>query len=415
MHPPLNYLPERLEIRDPSQLSKDIVNRLTAFGYKVDDIFRAFNETTDYSKPEAIRSTYFLLVEMLQREETRMKAERRRSLAMALEAGKRLQPKFHSANSLDEASRDSTAVSSQISLSIGNDSCRRVNQPIGETKYQSETALLDTAQRIGPLSTKEVHAPQRRYESMQAISCETEYCIEKGLPPTAIQRPAAALTAKFSPSRPCRPQTSAPNGNWTAQRQIPQTYRQGEKDGFQFDESDSMDVSCATLSESMADLTTGAGVTNGGLKPIVDVERPSTAMANMIRASKDYSPGPGADDLRSVSGWFLNISATSTKTPKQIIIEILRVLTECRVPYVHDDKFTIVCEVDAGVVLGGTSPDYGELVEKGGVSKANLISFQIEVCRIPKMGMFGLHFKRISGGVWNYKKCCNRLLSLMSL
>jgi len=66
---PPNYIPDRVNIKSVNDLSPDLVRRLYAFGYKDVDISQAFNETSDMSQPNAVRSTYHLLREMLCREE----------------------------------------------------------------------------------------------------------------------------------------------------------------------------------------------------------------------------------------------------------------------------------------------------------------------------------------------------------
>ncbi|KAI8928902.1 kinase-like domain-containing protein [Entophlyctis helioformis] len=75
---PPNYIPHRPVINDPLKLSKDIVNRLQIFGYKLDDIHKAFSPDQDFSSPHPIRATYFLLSEMVAREQARLRNERRR-------------------------------------------------------------------------------------------------------------------------------------------------------------------------------------------------------------------------------------------------------------------------------------------------------------------------------------------------
>jgi len=67
-HPPSNYMPIRPVIRDEKLLDQDIIKRLSHFGYKREDVIKAFVEA-DPSRPHPIRSTYWLLYEMLQREE----------------------------------------------------------------------------------------------------------------------------------------------------------------------------------------------------------------------------------------------------------------------------------------------------------------------------------------------------------
>ena len=71
--PPESFLPIRPVISNPEALSKDLIQRLMAFGYKFEDVTRAFSEEQANVNP--IRCTYFLLYEMLQREERRMRLQ----------------------------------------------------------------------------------------------------------------------------------------------------------------------------------------------------------------------------------------------------------------------------------------------------------------------------------------------------
>jgi hypothetical protein len=43
------------------------------------------------------------------------------------------------------------------------------------------------------------------------------------------------------------------------------------------------------------------------------------------------------------------------------------------------------------------------------------VTFQIEVCKVPRLNLHGLHFKRLAGGVWNYKKVSNKLMPMFEL
>lgn len=47
--------------------------------------------------------------------------------------------------------------------------------------------------------------------------------------------------------------------------------------------------------------------------------------------------------------------------------------------------------------------------------RSDMVTFQIEVCKVPRLNLHGLHFKRIAGGVWSYKKVYTRLSPLFSL
>eukprot|EP00128_Syssomonas_multiformis_P001303 Colp12_sorted_trinity150504_noHs@24901 len=98
--------------------------------------------------------------------------------------------------------------------------------------------------------------------------------------------------------------------------------------------------------------------------------------------------------IRTISGWF-NVSTTSSKLPKEIAKEVKRVLDENHVKY-ERNGYVFACE---------------ELRE--GESKP--VQFEIEVCHIPRLSLYGLHLKRISGDIWSYKKRANALIQKMKL
>jgi hypothetical protein len=82
--PPPNYIPERPVITDISLFSKEITNRLFAFGFRTEDLKHAFSPNVDQKRPNHVRATYFLLQEMLQRQEVRLKAEKAKSSSRKL-------------------------------------------------------------------------------------------------------------------------------------------------------------------------------------------------------------------------------------------------------------------------------------------------------------------------------------------
>ncbi|ORX48642.1 kinase associated domain 1-containing protein, partial [Piromyces finnis] len=90
----------------------------------------------------------------------------------------------------------------------------------------------------------------------------------------------------------------------------------------------------------------------------------------------------------------INVSATSNKTLQEIIYEITRVLQTNNIPHYYDGNSTFECEC---------------------LDNKSSLRFQIEICHIPRLASYGLHFKRLYGGVWNYKKICTKLLSQMSI
>jgi len=139
-----------------------------------------------------------------------------------------------------------------------------------------------------------------------------------------------------------------------------------------------------------------------------------------------------SEKLKDMGGWFLNVSTTSSKSPPDIHAEISRVLTLHCVTFNTEQPMTFICEVDvnelmvtsstggaATVVddqmLGGVVVAVGQATATLKAKGRNMVQFQIEIVKIPRLTIHGLHFKRLSGGVWNYKKVCNRLLSQMKL
>jgi hypothetical protein len=88
--------------------------------------------------------------------------------------------------------------------------------------------------------------------------------------------------------------------------------------------------------------------------------------------------------------------------------------------------------VQAGINGSNSSDDAASLDEegnrvKGGDTDASppmaasvagnrgAVTFQIEICKVPKLNLHGLYFKRLNGSMWSYKKVCGRLLPYFKL
>jgi len=91
--------------------------------------------------------------------------------------------------------------------------------------------------------------------------------------------------------------------------------------------------------------------------------------------------------------WF-SVSTTTNKPPQDLITEINRVLEANELAYEYDGSFSFVCEED---------------------SKKSTVAFEIEICKVTKMSLFGLHLKRVRGSIWAYKKICNKVLASLNL
>ncbi|KAJ1567534.1 MAP/microtubule affinity-regulating kinase 3 [Nowakowskiella sp. JEL0078] len=85
-----------------------------------------------------------------------------------------------------------------------------------------------------------------------------------------------------------------------------------------------------------------------------------------------------------------SVSTTSNKDPDLILAEICRVLVEN----------SVTCETIGFVCL---------------CSAAEGLEFEIEVCKLPRLSMSGLRFKRMAGNSWAYKNLLTELISKMNL
>ncbi|KAI8819746.1 KA1 domain/Ssp2 C-terminal domain-containing protein, partial [Fimicolochytrium jonesii] len=86
-----------------------------------------------------------------------------------------------------------------------------------------------------------------------------------------------------------------------------------------------------------------------------------------------------------------SVSTTSTKEPDVILAEVLRVLHE------HGVKTDV-----AGFIANCSYPQQG-------------VDFEMEVCKLPRLNVNGLRFKRMSGDSWAYKNLLTDLIGKMNL
>ncbi|KAI9098708.1 KA1 domain/Ssp2 C-terminal domain-containing protein, partial [Phlyctochytrium arcticum] len=84
-----------------------------------------------------------------------------------------------------------------------------------------------------------------------------------------------------------------------------------------------------------------------------------------------------------------SVSTTSTKEPDAILSEVLRVLTQAGVKF-DMQGFIANCSFQG-------------------------IDFEMEVCKLPRLAVNGLRFKRMSGDSWIYKNLLTDLISKMNL
>ena len=334
---PPNYVPERQNITNVNDLSKDLIRRLYAFGYKDADISEAFNESSDINHPNAVRSTYHLLREMLCREEVKQQrivmARMQNSKHQSIESNKR------------SSGLNPHLVVEQITTQIQN----KLDISDEKLKYPTPIQITTSSSQMGEV----VHINAKdRIEYMQVD-------VSSPLANDPRNSPASSSSNRSTPSTFCKSPTNISEPNLS-----------------------------------------------------LDKRRSSAAK---IR-----------DDLKAVSGWFTNISTTTTREPDYILEEIKRVSVNLGIALKIEHTGQIVCEVEMSqftlanaandtIIINKLNQIEGE--EETVVGKRLDVSFQISILNVSKTGalQYGLTFKKIQGGAWNYKKVCNRMIELMEL
>lgn len=91
-----------------------------------------------------------------------------------------------------------------------------------------------------------------------------------------------------------------------------------------------------------------------------------------------------------------NMKTTSAMDGTDMIIEIKRVLDLLSIDYEPRDRFLILCAHGEG---------------EGG----ELIQWEMEVCKLPRLSLNGVRFKRISGNTMSFKMIASRIADEMRL
>lgn len=81
---------------------------------------------------------------------------------------------------------------------------------------------------------------------------------------------------------------------------------------------------------------------------------------------------------------------TSEKSAKEVLAETMRALTANNISYTQEAPFLLSCVF-------------------------NDVSFEMEVCKLPRLSVNGIRVKRLGGPSLGYKNICSKVLDDMKL
>jgi MAP/microtubule affinity-regulating kinase len=139
-------------------------------------------------------------------------------------------------------------------------------------------------------------------------------------------------------------------------------------------------------------------VTVAPAKP--DVRKRTNTIVGIFKRKTEESQAPtspvaeDAEKPRSLRFTF-NSNTTSSKSPDEIMTEILRFLNQKRINFHLSAKYLIECNHE---------------------DEKEPVKFEIEVCKLPRLNnLHGVRFKRLSGSSESYKEICEIILSSVKL
>jgi MAP/microtubule affinity-regulating kinase len=402
--PPFNYVPPRPHITDLSMLDSNILRRLFSFGHKSEEVKEAFLQDPD--SPNPIRCTYFLLHEMLQREEAIVEKQKISDMA-------------RNATWVTSSDSKTTLSSSQSgfdqgyghSVSLNNISTSLTLQHAnGKDQQDSNTTLAQSTHSLVPKGAKDEQQSYLQYHNSSVpdnMNIKSTHEVEETRASRLAKKWQTSLMTLTGQLRNLPPRLSSPENPLPSQRIPPSSIT--TRSSFSLPKTAPPSYPPPAVPSTTA----------------YDIAPRKASLPITLHNSK-AALAP-EENMRTMTGWFLNVSTTSSKPPPVILQEITRALSSQNI-WFNREGYVFECECWEKNPEAETL-NYSQ--DKRSPIK-HFIAFQIEgmslefalifanwalkiVCKVPKVNLFGLHFKRLAGGVWTYKKVCTALVNDMSL
>ncbi|KAJ3294025.1 MAP/microtubule affinity-regulating kinase 3 [Rhizoclosmatium sp. JEL0117] len=393
---PPSYMPtSRPVIRDVRQLNEDILGRLAAFGYTREAVEYAFADVKAQEEGRvcAVRATYFLLVEMLAREEAKVRAARR-SLR-----GSVATVRMESWESLGGEEK-----------SGGGERKGKVRDSISApTKGKWWASGEDEDEKVGATQRSSVATcnPKEEEEDVPWYAPKGSVAIGKQIPTGPLAVSAAVTRSPISqiPKPVRRPGSARSSGS----------------------------ASTVSYSPRSAGSSVISPPTSPPLNPTIH-KPPHLVMQDLVKALNSCR--------RGVRFWPSNAGVGTTKgwDGFTIVCEIDGGI------FLDGDNLTVegLSIVKPGSASGrgkgtggwfsgneqpsqvrrpvsaATDPMYQRFQDisgTGGGSETRtdkVVTFQVEVCQVENQSASRLNFKRVSGAIGVYKQCAAKLLGLVT-
>ena len=116
----------------------------------------------------------------------------------------------------------------------------------------------------------------------------------------------------------------------------------------------------------------------------------------LLKPPNPFSTFRGSEDKPRSLRFTWSMKTTSSMEPQRMMEEITRVLDTHAVSFERKERFLVLCTHGEG--------EGGELVQ-----------WEMEVCKLPRLSLNGVRFKRISGNSMAFKQIASKVANDLSL